>query len=268
MRSQPIDGSFSTSQTPMLQDMVRVTPGMQPGTMKAAPALVAAVPALFSAVPPLPRARLAPPPSRSARATRQPRSRSAFLKRRAVNLGGRRTAATAGPPAPATLETLAVALAVDFKALDGKLNKLQAPVDGVSSVTSAEASWTNDLAVLAQSTTAVQSGTTSALAELEVVTHAAAATLRDAPAFGSMKSANHMQEDEHAADRASAKEIKKKLLPLDRANFRDAVDATSVYRSSIWLNWALLTSTMGTLSQISAEASLLLRKKVFVPVND
>lgn len=77
-----------------------------------------------------------------------------------------------------------------MKALDGKLNKLQSTVDCISSVASAEANKTNNLAVLAESMTAVQSATTSALAEFKDVTHAAAATLRDAPGVDSTKSGN------------------------------------------------------------------------------
>lgn len=77
-----------------------------------------------------------------------------------------------------------------MKALDGKLNKLQSTVDCISSVASAEANKTNNLAVLAESMTAVQSATTSALAEFKDVTHAAAATLRDAPGVASTKSGN------------------------------------------------------------------------------
>lgn len=183
MRSQPIDGSPSTlpSQTPMHPGAVGAPSRVLPGSMGVTPTVPAAVLPLSGVVPPLPPARLAPPPSRGSRAARQSRSRSASRKRRAVNPGGRTTAVSAGPTLPPTLDTLAVALAVCFKTLDGKLNKLQATVDGISSVASAESNKTDNLTVLAESMTAAQSATSTALAEFKEVTYAAAATLRDAP---------------------------------------------------------------------------------------
>lgn len=191
MGAHPADGSSSSlpSQTPAPPVTVGATAAMQHPGFMGAPS-VAAVPPLSGAVPPLPPARLAPPPTRRGRGTQQQRSRSASPKRRAGNPACRGIAASAGPPPPATLDTLAITLVVGLKALDGKLNKLQSTVDCISSVASAEANKTNNLAVLAESMTAVQSATTSALAEFKDVTHAAAATLRDAPGVASTKSGN------------------------------------------------------------------------------
>lgn len=150
-----------------------------------------------------------PPTGR--RAPGASRSRSPSPKRR-QSLSARGAPAAGHAATPLTLESFAAVVSSNFKNIDGKLGKIQKSVDGVSAVVSTHADKFNSMAVLAESVTAAQSATATAVAEMRAVSEKTMAVARGANAGTSQKSSKMGAQEQRARDLQQANAVKVSFL--------------------------------------------------------